>query len=189
MRLALLRHSRPLVPDGLVYGRSEVPVDPTLDGAVADAVLDQLADVRSIVSSPRSRCLGLAHLLAARLRLDVEVDPRLREVDLGSWEGRTWSSVPREELDAWSADFADFRPGGGESARQVLVRVSEALVQWRRGATDQVWVTHAGVIRAVDLVRAGITEPAASQWPRRLVPYGECEWLDAPEPLRDRHST
>lgn len=177
MRLALLRHARPQVPGGLVYGRAEVRVDPDRDAAIAHTVLEQLGGVRRVVTSPRLRCQNLAGLLAAGLDVEVHVDPRLQEVDLGRWEGQLWSAVPRAELDAWTTDFADYLPGGGESTRQVLARVGEALADWQDRAADEVWVTHAGVIRAVELVRAGITDPLASQWPRRSIPYGACEWL------------
>lgn len=179
MRLALLRHTRPLVPAAQVYGRSEVPVDPRRDAAAADDALRELGGVRLVVTSPRLRCRGLADLLAAGLQVPLRVDPRLQEVDLGAWEGRSWAAVPRDELDAWVARFIDHRPGGGESTRELLTRVGAALADWRSGTDDALWVTHAGVIRAVDLLRAGITAPTAAQWPQRPVPYGGCEWIQA----------
>lgn len=179
MRLALLRHTRPLVPPGQVYGRSEVPVDPELDAAAAADVLRELDGVHLVVTSPRLRCRGLADLLATGLQAPLRVDPRLQEVDLGAWEGRDWTSVPRDELDTWVADFTDHRPGGGESTRQVLTRVGAALADWRSATVDTLWVTHAGVIRAVDLLQHGITAPTADQWPQRPVPHGGCEWIQA----------
>jgi alpha-ribazole phosphatase len=44
---------------------------------------------------------------------------------------------------------------------------------------DQVWITHAGVARAADLISKGIREVSdASQWPKHAPAYGEWVTLD-----------
>jgi alpha-ribazole phosphatase len=52
------------------------------------------------------------------------------------------------------ADFAHHRFGGAESTQQVIDRVAGALHDLRASqAREAVWVTHAGVIRAVQFWR------------------------------------
>jgi broad specificity phosphatase PhoE len=42
-----------------------------------------------------------------------------------------------------------FRPGGNESLGELGERVKQALERFKGQSNSQVWVTHAGVIRAV----------------------------------------
>ena len=91
----------------------------------------------------------------------VHWDANLRELDFGSWDGRRWSEIPQAEVDAWVADFAAYRPGGGESLNDLFARLQRppcALV-----------ITHGGVINALRLGRA----PSAAAWPP-APGYGRC---------------
>ncbi|HEY6016825.1 MAG TPA: histidine phosphatase family protein, partial [Gaiellaceae bacterium] len=49
----------------------------------------------AIWSSDLSRARETAEIVAARVGLDVAVDPRLREVDVGEWSGLTLAEVER----------------------------------------------------------------------------------------------
>lgn len=99
-------------------------------------------------------------------------------MDFGSWEGTAWQAIPRGDIDAWAESFHDHRPGGGECVDDVLGRVREALDDcWHQarqfGASRAVWITHAGVIRAVDVLVADLPWPLkASDWPVRVCPFG-----------------
>ena len=81
---------------------------------------------------------------------------------------------------AWTDDFGSHRFGGVESTNSVLQRVAEVWDQaLRSSAQDQVWITHAGVARAADLISKGIREVSdASQWPKHAPAYGEWVTLD-----------
>ncbi len=96
-------------------------------------------------------------------------------MDFGAWEGRAWSDIARLEFDAWMQDFADIPAGGsGESVRGFMARVALAYDDWCAGGRDALWVTHAGVIRAVGLVHAGVRDIAsAGQWPTEAIAFGE----------------
>jgi alpha-ribazole phosphatase len=147
--------------------------------AVASMPLDPVAGDVRLWCSPLRRCTALAAAVVERLpRLGpVRVDPRLAEMDFGAWEGRPWDAIGRDAFDAWTADFADARAGGhGESTRMFMDRVGAAWDAWRASERDAVWVTHAGVMRAVMLLDAGVRCPdAASQWPSRVIGHGD--WL------------
>jgi alpha-ribazole phosphatase len=143
------------------------------------------ADVR-LWCSPLRRCTALAAAVVERLpRLGpVRIDARLAEMDFGAWEGRPWDAIGRDALDAWTADFADARAGGhGESTRGFMARVGAAWDDWRASRRDAVWVTHAGVMRAVMLLHREIRCPVeASQWPRQSIAFGE--WICVGSPVR-----
>lgn len=100
------------------------------------------------------------------------------EMNFGSWEGRRWADIGQPAIDAWVADFPNHRPGGGESAKEFLQRVA-GLWDETRTAGDAVWITHAGVIRAVTLLRAGIRSiDCARQWPLPTLAFGEWEFVE-----------
>lgn len=180
MTLYLLRHPPTLAAEGLCYGRTDVAVAPELLAPTARAAVAALGPawqtLQEVVVSPLQRCSGLAQAMAAlgagKL---LRTDPRIAEMDFGAWEGRPWSAIARDEFEAWTGDFADARAGGcGESTRAFMQRVGEAFDAWCDSGHDALWVTHAGVIRAVWLLREGVRCPMhATQWPAAPVGYGE----------------
>lgn len=178
MRLWLLRHAQPKVAPGVCYGRLDVPADAVQTVQVARAVVQALqkqgvAPV-ALRTSPRVRARALAQALAAPLGLPLEEDGRLAEMDFGCWEGVPWDRIPQAAFDAWTADFAHHRFGGRECTQQVLERVWQAMQQARASAGDQLWVTHAGVIRAAQhlQVRGRPQIETAAQWPREAPAFG-----------------
>ena len=80
----------------IVQGHSDIPLNAT-GIAQAEALAEKLAKTsfQSIYSSDLSRALQTAQIIANRLALKVMVDPRLREIRQGSWEGQTISELLR----------------------------------------------------------------------------------------------
>lgn len=180
MKLWLLRHARVALEAGLCYGASDVPADAALTQAAAESAAALLPVGLPVWVSGLGRAQQLAHALWA-LRPDLRApltDTRLNEMNFGQWELQRWDAVPRAAFDTWMADFAHQRFGGAESTQQVIERVADALRALREsGASEAVWVTHAGVIRAARFVaargRGPITDVA--QWPREAPePGGHC---------------
>ncbi|MDM0072965.1 histidine phosphatase family protein [Variovorax sp. J2P1-59] len=182
MKLLLVRHAQTTAAEGQCYGRTDVPVLPELTLAAAERVVPVLPHGVEMACSPLARCADLAQAISA-LRPDLRArpDPRIAEMDLGAWEERPWSSIDRAEFEAWTRDFADTRAGGsGESTRQFMQRVGEAFDEWRAGGRDAIWVTHAGVIRAVWLLRDGVRSvERGDQWPAQPIAFGECVTIEA----------
>lgn len=178
----LARHARPLIESGVCYGQLDVPADALATATSARALAATLPPAIRVVCSPLQRCELLAQALCA-LRPDLAyiTDLRLMEMNFGSWEGRRWDDIGQPAIDAWVADFAHHRPGGGESAQAVLQRVEEIWDE-ARTAGDSVWVTHAGVIRAATLLRAGIRRiDCARQWPVSTLAFGNwVAWNNKP---------
>lgn len=123
--------------------------DPPLDAVgnqqaekLAAAIIDDgvLGDrrVAAVASSDLRRALHTAEALGRSFGLAVTVDPALREVDVGTWEGLRWPEVAErfpEEWRAWRAG-ADVRRGGGETFAEAGERVAGALVRLRQAAPD-----------------------------------------------------
>jgi broad specificity phosphatase PhoE len=106
-----------------------------------------------IISSPMQRCHAFARALGEKIDRAVVVDPRFREVGMGSWEGRS----PQEILDTDPEAYASFyrdpvanRPAGCEPLDAFGRRVAEAYDAVLAGYPGRhvLVVAHAGVIRA-----------------------------------------
>ena len=114
------------------------------------------------VASPLQRARQTVEILRAALGLepgDYRVDPRLREIGFGEWEGLTFRDVrlraPRalaeRERNKWS-----FVPPGGESYAQVASRMRD----WYDALDgNTVVIAHGGTARALIGV-LGIRPPA-----------------------------
>ena len=148
MALILVRHTRPRVADGVCYGVTDLDLAPTFEDEAA-RVVASLPPAERLVTSPLGRCRRLAERIGAAKSLVPVIDPRLREMDFGAWEGVPWSAIPRDELDAWAADFLHARPHGGESVHMLYERSRSAIADYRATGRSHIVVTHAGVIKAV----------------------------------------
>jgi alpha-ribazole phosphatase len=172
MALWIVRHARPLVEAGICYGVLDVRADLQATSRAADALATVLPHGAALRASPLQRCQQLAGAVQS-LRPDLQAvtDPRLREMDFGIWEGVAWDAIPHTALQAWTDDFGAHRFGGAESANEVLARVGGLLDQPRAG--DAVWITHAGVARALALLASGVrVVTRADQWPRDAPDFG-----------------
>ena len=182
MKLWLLRHAQPQVREGVCYGATDVPADPAATQRAATEAAALLPSRLAVRASPLRRCRGLAQALEA-LRPDLAAleDARLAEMDFGRWEGQPWSAVPPSDYAAWTADFPGYRCGGGECVSGLMERVAAALDETRREGRDALWITHAGVMRAVRLLAVEGRGPArADQWPSDAVAYGAAVCLAVP---------
>jgi len=183
MTLWLVRHALPLIDKGICYGQLDVPADPEATRACALELHKILPRGITVISSPLQRCeLLTKELIGLRPDLRVGSDSRLQEMHFGQWEGRPWADIDATELAAWTADFAHYRAGGtgesagestGENVSQFMARVAAAF-DALDPATDTLWVTHAGVIRAATLIAQGIRHISrANQWPIDAPSYGQ----------------
>jgi alpha-ribazole phosphatase len=180
-KLWLVRHAKPLIESGVCYGRLDRPADVEATAACARALAEALPCGIRIICSPLQRCEQLTHVLC-RLRADLtyQTDTRLQEMDFGQWEGRRWDDIGAAALDAWVADFAHYRPGGGESVSAFMQRVAAAWDETVSTA-ETLWITHAGVIRAATLLQSGQREIArAAQWPAAAPAFGS--WIQLATP-------
>ena len=164
MELILVRHPQPDVAPGVCYGSSNIPAAAVAlaegHALLAAELAPALAAVFRLYSTPLQRCTALASLLG-----NFTPDARLAEMNFGAWELRPWSGIPHEEVDAWAADLLDFRPGGGETVREVACRVQSFLDELRH---DAVVVCHAGTMRLMAAIAAGERLQQAAAKPNHI---------------------
>lgn len=149
MRLYLIRHPRPDVPDGVCYGSTDLPILAGHQQPVLAQLISALPSRVPVFSSPLRRCSALAAELACALDAGQPIfDARLAEMDFGTWEMNAWSAIPRMEIDAWAADLKAYRPGGGECLLEVARRVRSFHEELQAAKLNRaIVIGHAGTIR------------------------------------------
>jgi len=114
------------------------------------------ADGWKRVCSPLARARRTAELL--RPAAQVSVDPRLREMSFGAWEGRTLPELRAAIGPAFVAaenKGLDFQPPGGESPRAVMERISGWTAEIAQTGESVVAVSHKAAIRALLALATG----------------------------------
>ena len=156
-RLVLLRHGRTGWNDsGRAQGHADVPLD-DVGLAQAKEVAPVLAALRpvSIWSSDLSRAAQTAGAVAAECALEVVLDPRLREFDIGpnrtGLTSQEYAAAHPQEHAALLAGDIDAIPGR-ETRDDVLQRYLPALTAYAaslgEGETGIV-VSHGAALRVV----------------------------------------
>ena len=123
-----------------VAGRSQGRLDSPLTAKgerQADALGRALAQSLGAVAaplktyvSPLGRAQRTADLVGAHLTLDRMIEPRLAEVDMGAWEGRTMIEIEAEHPGAMAGTTTFdwfFRGPGGETFDVMIDRVTRWL--------------------------------------------------------------
>jgi alpha-ribazole phosphatase len=180
MKLWMVRHAQPLIEAGICYGATDVAADAQATLQAARTLAQLLPAGLAMLSSPLQRCERLSQSIC-RLRPDLtyKTDPRLMEMDFGAWEGQRWDAIAPAELQSWTDAFDTWRCGGAESVNQMMARVSALWDASRASRQNTVWITHAGVIRAANLVASGTRRIyRADQWPVAGPAFGSHQVLD-----------
>lgn len=186
--LWLQRHAQPLVAPGVCYGRTDMAADDKATAAAAQALQSawtaEALPAGTVWHSPLQRCTQLAGALQTQApAFQLRACNDLAEMDFGAWEGQRWDGIAREEMQAWTADFMAYAPGGGESLATMMARVTRALDAARQQARETgqpvLWISHAGVAQCAHwLLTRGQRLPLAKDWPSVKLAYGE--WLRLP---------
>ncbi|MDH5326865.1 MAG: alpha-ribazole phosphatase family protein [Gammaproteobacteria bacterium] len=150
----LMRHGEP--EGGACFrGSSDDPLTPR-GWEQMHRRLTQVANSpwQRVISSPLRRCAGFANELTQSLRLPLSLEPDLREMHFGSWEGQTTEQVfhsDPESLKNFWTDPVKHPPPGGEDYAHFQQRV---LTSWRSmceqfSGEHLLVICHAGTIRAI----------------------------------------
>lgn len=181
-RLVVVRHGRTAWnAEGRFQGQADVPLD-DVGQAQAAALVAELAALQPerVATSDLSRTRQTAAPLAAATGIEPLVDPRLREVDVGAWEGLTADEVRArfpEQFEVWRSG-QDLARGGGETAaaggRRAVAAILEHLSATRPGRVLVV-VSHGLVLRAAleELRRMAVVDV-----PSPVAPFANAAWLD-----------
>lgn len=152
--ILLVRHGRTAWNvEGRVQGQSDVGLDAVgLKEATAMAkYLERCVRCAALYASDLRRSVETANEIAAATSLQVIVEPKLREIDAGRWEGELFAEIEAAERAAMAAAPDEYRFPGGETWREVHRRTAEALeeIARRHIGSRVLVVTHGGPIRAV----------------------------------------
>ena len=155
-RLAVLRHGpTDWSTAGRIQGRADRPLSDDGRQQVSGWSMPDAWQDWDWVSSPLARAQETADILHG---VAVTSDRRLAEADWGDWEGQRLASIRAElgdRLTAMERAGLDFRPPGGESARDVQVRLRPFLAERAAANRDTVAVCHKGVVRALYALATG----------------------------------
>ncbi|SOD85169.1 Broad specificity phosphatase PhoE [Streptomyces sp. Ag109_G2-15] len=146
--------------------------DATLDPLLGDAPLSE----RSLLSAGAAGAALPPHELAVRapsircsqtadaVGLAAASEPGLRDLDVGTWCGRTLDEVAATDPDGFTAWFTDpdAAPHEGESVRQLCRRTANWLSGLTPDTGSAVAVTEAAVVRAAIIHALGV--PARAFW-------------------------
>ena len=186
-RLLLIRHAQPEEDArGRCYGRLDVGLSPT-GLANAERLAESLRDVEleAIYVSPRLRAVQTA----AALDGVPIVDDRLRELDFGELEGRTYDEIEREQPELfrrWMETPTLVRFPGGESYAELRERVAAAVddvVAANNGRTVAL-VSHGGVIRAALTVALELADERAFALDVGYARVSVVDWFDGTPVVR-----
>lgn len=147
----LLRHGD-CRQDGIkrYLGQADLPLN-AVGRAQALVWQHELAEVRleKIFCSDLSRSFETACIIAEGQECEVQPLPRLREIDLGAWDGLPMAEVRRrypEEFRKRGAELVSYRTPGGECFADVAARVVPLFEEIVHGVAGQVLiVAHSGV--------------------------------------------
>lgn len=155
----LVRHGQ---TDWNLQGRYQGQADPPLNETglqQAQVAAERLAGRRyaALYSSDLERARVTAEIIGKYLGLTVIIDPRLREVNQGAWEGLLVTEIQERYPLEWEARQRDrlrFRAPGGESVQDVATRVWAAMdeIAWRHPHDAVIVVSH-GLALATMLCR------------------------------------
>lgn len=129
----LVRHGQTeFNAEGRFQGHLDSPL--TILGAeqaarVGDRLRDLVGDIAGVtlISSPLGRTLRTAEIIRNRLgsRVEIEIEPRLIEITVGEWEGRTRDEVLAQHPNPSPGML--FEAPGGETYDQAAARLSPWL--------------------------------------------------------------
>ncbi|TSE00029.1 histidine phosphatase family protein [Skermania sp. ID1734] len=181
-RLLLLRHGQ---TDWNASDRMQGQLDTDLSELGRTQAKDVAREISAkapvaVISSDLRRAYDTAVAVGEAAQLPVQVDERLRETNLGEWQGLNHVEVDEQYPGArvaWRRD-ATMSPPGGESrvdvAHRAVPLVQELLAtqaDWDRGPV--VLVAHGGLVAALT---AALLDLPVDRWPV-LGGLGNASWV------------
>lgn len=161
-RIHLIRH-------GQVVGHDQKRYNGQTDVALTDLGVEQyhrlkerLADapVSACYTSDLTRCTTGANIICERFGIDPVRRCELRELNIGVWEGLTWTEIIARWPDEWQARLADlvnYRVPQAENLLDVQARVMPVIreIVERHKEQEVLVVGHGGVNRIILLNAIG----------------------------------
>lgn len=172
IRLVLVRHGQTSWnASGLIQGHQGPGLNTTgtlQAQEVAQQLLQHFPQPDLVVSSDLQRCVETAEPYASRLRLPLNTDARLREIDNGEWSGQPTKQIAIDHADTIERirHGEDIARGGGETTIQLRQRARKFTDDLRGQAAQHntgndftaVAFSHGGTIRALFAEALGVPQ-------------------------------
>ncbi len=153
MELYIFRHGQTVWnKEHKIQGSADIEL--TDEGrALARKVAEDISDIRfdAIYSSPLMRAYETACILRGDRALEIVCDDRIREMDFGVLEGKSFHYIHSEGIDPRYSVFfshpeAFERPQGGESMAEVCARAASFIddIRGRHGASERIMIVAHG---------------------------------------------
>jgi alpha-ribazole phosphatase len=161
-RIHLIRHGEVAGAGTPRYnGHADVALSPN-GVAQYHAMKEKFAGIAisACYSSDLTRCVTGAEILGDHLGVEPVFDRNLRELDIGVWEGKTWTELREAYPAEWRSRLADivgYRVPGGENLldlQERIMPVMDRIVAKHRGEEVLV-VAHGGANRVILLNAIG----------------------------------
>ncbi|HUS97331.1 MAG TPA: histidine phosphatase family protein [Hyphomicrobiaceae bacterium] len=172
-RVILVRHTAiDAAYNGICYGRTDVALSPEGIEAIGPLAIE-LAHARptALFHSDLTRTTALATRLAHECSQALTADERLRELDFGDWEQRSWDDIhTRDKVDIARLihEPHTFAPPAGET----VIDLRNRVLAWYRSLPPLgtvIAVTHGGPI---SVLRGTLSNAPVAEWPTLVPPYG-----------------
>lgn len=158
LTIDLLRHGEVIKPAGF-FGSTDIRLSHKGETQMAEAIgLSSLTPVNApwdhIISSPMQRCRVFAEKLAQQIARPLHIDPSLREMHFGTWEGLNAASIEQKypvEFQRYLASPLHYPPTEGEPVDRFIERITVSWQNIKQQYLDQriLIVSHSGVIRTL----------------------------------------
>jgi len=146
--IVFIRHSSLIIPRGICYGVSNIDVSNNFELEVEN-LQTKLHGFKPdlVLSSPLQRCVKLA---VSKFNIEPEINPNLKEVNYGDWEGKSWQDLNIDKGNLWMYENINNKPPNGESFAELKKRVVNELKNIVNRSEEKIAIVcHGGVIRSV----------------------------------------
>ncbi len=158
LQLHFVRHAETVAPPGSLVGATDAALS-TKGKVQAKQLAGQLPTGVPCLCSPLLRARQtLEQLQDCGVAQKVSFDERLREIDFGDYELKTFAEIVAAggDIDAWM-EYSHFTFPHGESVACFVERLQALLAEWRLYQEEQLIVlTHGGVIRTMICLALGL---------------------------------
>jgi len=150
-RFYLLRHGQTDSNlSGIIQGQSiDVPLNE--EGIEQSQKIAELlkGNVSRIISSDLLRAYQTARIIGDILKVEIETDKRLREMNYGSWEGNFLDELMKTpEGRVWIENPSKWRIENSESVLDVQNRIIQAIKEYVQRYDNLLFVSHGVTISA-----------------------------------------
>lgn len=155
-----LRHAPVRGGDGMVYGWTDLPIEPPTAEEIQAVASALPKDAAWITSGLRRSCDTAALFAAVHPNAAKAIEERaFAEMNFGEWEGVQRDEILAEEQQEFWSDFVNRGPPGGESFGDVVSRVVGAVERQTEAHSGRniVVVGHSGSIKAALTLAVGVS--------------------------------